>query len=462
MQESLRTTLLATSAQATSRVLGAIAGLSLFAVTFAQGVLFDNGPVITHPGAGFENADVSMVQSDLDLVGFGFGAVKSENFDNRLADDFEVTSPLGWQLQLAEVHTYQSGSGTESTIEQANFRIWNGVPGEEGSNVVYGDGASDSLLSSDFSGIYRTPAANFADTSRPLMLNTLDMSQVFLPPGTYWLDVQFSGSLGNGPWIPPVTILGEDTTGDALQYFSSSSSWSPAIDTGPSTAQGMPFVLRGNEVYLRLMGQDLAVSEVSSGDLDVPVLVFNASTFVVPSVELTTLEVQTVGPDGATPLAISPVAGVKLYLDADLDGVPDSPGDPLATAEANADGTATLDLSGVTIDAGTPVGFVVTYDLKGSQASVALPMTLASLAVLLPGLRFARRGRKALPLVALGLIVALVGACSAPQSGPDPAAIQFRALVTNSSAEVVGGPLAGHQAGVDASSLLGGTITVSY
>lgn len=71
--------MLATSAQATSRVLGAIAGLSLFAVTFAQGVLFDNGPVITHPGAGFENADVSMVQSDLDLVGFGFGAVKSEN-----------------------------------------------------------------------------------------------------------------------------------------------------------------------------------------------------------------------------------------------------------------------------------------------------------------------------------------------------------------------------------------------
>ena len=119
-------------------------------------------------------------------------------------------------------------------------------------------------------------------------------------------------------------------------------------------------------------------------------------------------------------------------------------------------------MSGVTIDAGTPVGFVVTYDLKGSLASVALPMTLASLAVLLPGLWFARRGRKTLPLVALGLIVALVGACSAPQSGPDPAAIQFRALVTNSSAEVVGGPLAGHQAGVDASSLLGGTITVSY
>lgn len=328
--------------------------------------------------------------------------------------------------------------------------------------MVYGDGASDSLLSSDFSGIYRTPAANFADTSRPLMLNTLDMSQVFLPPGTYWLDVQFSGSLGNGPWIPPVTILGEDTTGNALQYFSSSSSWSPAIDTGPNAAQGMPFVLRGNEVYLRLVGQELAVSEVSSGDLDVPVLVFNASTFVVPSVELTTLEVQTVGPDGATPLATSPVAGVKMYLDADLDGVPDSPGNPLATAEANADGTATLDLSGVTIDAGTPVGFVVTYDLKGSLASVALPMTLASLAVLLPGLWFARRGRKTLPLVALGLIVALVGACSAPQSGPDPAAIQFRALVTNSSAEVVGGPLAGHQAGVDASSLLGGTITVSY
>jgi len=168
------------------------------------------------------------------------------------------------------------------------------------------------------------------------------------------------------------------------------------------------------------------------------------------------------GPDGATPLANSPVAGVSLYLDADLDGVPDAPGSPLATAVANANGTATLDLSDVTISSGAPVGFVVTYDLKATLGSANRPIPLASLAVLLPGLWFARRGRKVLPLVALGLIVALVGACSAGPSQVHPSVVEFRALVTNPTAEMVAGPLSGNEVGVNAADLLGGTISVRY
>ena len=443
------------------RGLATITVLSLLAGAFAQSVLFDNGPVITHPGEGFEGADVSHVQGEIGLNVIGFGAQLTESVSNRFADDFEVTSPLGWQLVSAQLYAYQRGSGTESTIEQANFRIWDGPPGEEGSAVVYGDGASDTLLSSSFSGIYRT-LANLEGTATPLMLNTLNMSQVFLQPGTYWLDVQFSGSLGNGPWIPPVTIVGQDTTGNAVHYQSELLGWNPALDTGTNTAQGMPGVLRGHEANLRLERRELMVPAVSSGDLGVPVLAFTASTLGEHTVQLTAIEVQTVGPDGATPLGDSPVAGVSLYLDADLDGVPDAPGSPLATAVANATGSATLDLSDVTVSSGAPVGFVVTYDLNATLGRATLPITLASLAVLLPGLWFARRGRKALPLVALGLIVALVGACSAGPSQVDPSVIEFRALVTNSTAEMAAGPNAGKQVGVNAADVLGGTISVRY
>ncbi|MFA5551305.1 MAG: hypothetical protein WDA03_06770 [Trueperaceae bacterium] len=425
-------------------------------------MLHDNGPLITHAGEGFEGADVSAMQSALGLNAYGFGAQKTDTVDNRLADDFEVTAPHGWQLDTVELYSYQSDANLTSQIAEVNFRIWDGQPGDPESTVVYGDVTTNSLLSSDFSGYFRVSDTALTDNLRPLMLNTVDLSQVYLPAGNYWLDVQFVGSpSASGPWVPPVTILGETITGDALQITSTTPSWNPAFDGGANAAQGIPFVLHGSEANLRLAGQALAVTEASSGDLGVPVLAFAASTLVAPGVGLNALDVQVVGADGATPIETNPVAGVKLYLDADLDGVPDAPDSPLALAVVADDGGATLDLTGVTIDAGTPVGFVVTYDLKGSLDSVALPVTVATLALLLPGLWLVRR-RRAMPLVALGLLVALVGACSAPAPQPDPTVIEFRALVTGATAEVASGQFLGQEIGVDATGMLGATITVTY
>ena len=68
---------------------------------------------------------------------------------------------------------------------------------------------------------------------------------ITLPEGVYWLDWTTDGSLTSGPWAPPVTILGQTTTGDAMQFTSSTGSWGPALDTGTSTQQGMPFIIEG-------------------------------------------------------------------------------------------------------------------------------------------------------------------------------------------------------------------------
>ena len=48
-------------------------------------ILFDNGPLTTHPGGGFGGANASAVQTALGLTTFGFGHAISTGF--RLADD---------------------------------------------------------------------------------------------------------------------------------------------------------------------------------------------------------------------------------------------------------------------------------------------------------------------------------------------------------------------------------------
>lgn len=440
-----------------SRLLVAVSAFALWAGGAAQVVLYDNGPLITHPGEGVEGADVSALQSALGMTTYGHGAQLAAN--NRLADDFEVTTASGWQLEAIEVFPYQTGSGLVSTITEVNFRIWDGPPNDPESSVVYGDGVSDSMLSSTFSGIYRTLDSALGDGQRPLMLTEVDAIDVYLPPGTYWFDFQVAGSGGSGPFLAPVTILGESTTGDALQYVGSSDAWSPAVDTATATPQGTPFVIRGWDAVLDLVQEDIAVPDVSRGDVDVPVLAFFADTLVAPGLELTSLSVATMRANGTTPVEESPVANVKLFLDANFDGVADTPGSPLASAVAATDGTATLDLSGVIVDAGVPVGFVLAYDLKDSLSSAAFPLVAASLALLLPGWWLARRGRRAAALMAFGLVVALVSACGPTQPPTD---IEFRARITGGTSEVASGDFAGSGVSVDATGVVGGTLTVRY
>jgi hypothetical protein len=70
-----------------------------------------------------------------------------------------------------------------------------------------------------------------------------------LTPGTYWLDWQASGSLSSGPWVPPVSILGTTTKGNATQSADSGATWNQLIDTGSggtsSFVQELPFTISG-------------------------------------------------------------------------------------------------------------------------------------------------------------------------------------------------------------------------
>ena len=81
-------------------------------------VLYDNGPLVTHPGGGAGGADASALQTTLGMNTLGAGHQFLLGY--RLADDFTVTDPCGWDVQTITFFAYQTGSTTTSTINALN------------------------------------------------------------------------------------------------------------------------------------------------------------------------------------------------------------------------------------------------------------------------------------------------------------------------------------------------------
>jgi hypothetical protein len=137
---------------------------------------------------------------------------------------------------------YQTNSTTTSTFTAMTLRIWDGVPDAPGSSVVFGDAVTNRMTGTTWSGIYRVSEAGLTATTRPIMANTLAVGAT-LAAGTYWADVDAAGSLASGPFAPPITILGQTTTGNAKQLATASTTWTDLLDgTGQ---QGLPFEIWG-------------------------------------------------------------------------------------------------------------------------------------------------------------------------------------------------------------------------
>lgn len=223
----------------------ALSGLALALGAPAWGgTVWDNGPLITTPGGGFNGADVSEVWTTGGASTFGFGHQVLNG--NRVADNF--TLDQDYFLKTATFYAYQTGSTTQSTITAVNVRIWNGMPGGGGA-VVFGDTTTNRMLSTGWSGIYRATDTNPLANNRPIMEQVVDLEGIFLPAGDYWIDWQSNGTLASGPWAPPVSIAGGFHVGDALQSIGDNGvTWNPMLDTGIGLNVDMPFLIDGNAV----------------------------------------------------------------------------------------------------------------------------------------------------------------------------------------------------------------------
>lgn len=199
----------------------------------------DNGPLVTHPGGGAGGADASRLQNTSLLMStLGFTASTAGAF--RIADNFTVTA--GWTINTITFFGYQTGSTTTSTFDTARVQIWNGPP-NAGGTIVFGDTTTNRFLSSTFSNIYRDTETSVGNNQRPIMATTATIGTL-LTSGTYWLDFQLGGTLASGPFIPPTTVLGNNspcTPCNALQW--SGTAWNNLIDTGSATQQDVRFVI---------------------------------------------------------------------------------------------------------------------------------------------------------------------------------------------------------------------------
>ncbi len=198
-------------------------------------VIFNNGSLVNKPGAGVGGADYSLLQSPNTSWGFGCQHLSG----SRVAEDFYVNA-ASWTIDSIVFFNYQTGSTTTSTFTRIDFVIWNGVPGAPGSTIVWGDSTINRLSNSTWSGIYR--GSDTTLTNRPIMRNVCATPALSLNAGNYWIDWDADGSGTSGPWAPPITITGQPSTGNAMQYISGTG-WAPLMDG--ANQQGLPFIIYG-------------------------------------------------------------------------------------------------------------------------------------------------------------------------------------------------------------------------
>jgi len=204
----------------------------------SKGMLYNNGPLVTHPGGGPGGSDYSLLEAPNTTWGFGVQVASG----NRLADDFDVPAG-GWDIDSIIVFAYQSFSTTTSTFTAVNMRIWDGEPGATGATVIWGDVATNIMTDTYWSNCYR--GSTLTNTDRPVMRNVCTTTGLSLDEGTYWVDWQLDGTLTSGPWGPPITIPGQPETGNGIQYTTTGGAWAPALDNGSGLQQGLPFEIWG-------------------------------------------------------------------------------------------------------------------------------------------------------------------------------------------------------------------------
>jgi uncharacterized repeat protein (TIGR01451 family) len=233
-----------------------------------EDVLWDNGPFVTHPGGGFGGADASALQTALGMITYGFGHQYLLGY--HVADDFTIPPGETWTIENIAFYAYQTGSGTISTITGVYLQIWDGPPDDLGSSIIWGDLVTNRMVDTTWTNSYRVLDTGLLDSSRPIMVSTAAVG-IVLSEGTYWLDWNSDGTLASGPWVPPVTILGQTTTGNAKQY---TTGWADLIDVGP---QGLPFVIMGPAFDIPWLSEDPTAGSVFPSFCDMVDVMFDST-----------------------------------------------------------------------------------------------------------------------------------------------------------------------------------------
>lgn len=198
------------------------------------------GSHITHPGAGYNNGwNVSALHDGLTAYGFNV----NRNDSLMVMDKFDT--PEGWTqggIYGFRFYLYQDATPI-STLTGVYMAIYDGDP-LNGGQLIYGDLSQNIMARTYMNHTYRTSEDDFTETDRPISCIEAGMILEDILPGTYWFIVSFSGALNSGVYVVPRTSLGETTTGEA-RIYDPNKGWSPLIDPGTNTQQGLSFEIIG-------------------------------------------------------------------------------------------------------------------------------------------------------------------------------------------------------------------------
>ncbi|HMM53370.1 MAG TPA: choice-of-anchor J domain-containing protein, partial [Burkholderiaceae bacterium] len=202
-----------------------------------RAILFDNGPFVNNPGAGPGGSDLSQLHSGMTT----FGPSINHGGSISVADDFTVTGNP-WNIESFTFYAYQTNANNPtppvSTITSGRLRIWDGSPANPGSQVIYGDMATDVMTSTYWTNAYRV-SETAINNQRAIMAIVCSTPGLTLQPGEYWVEWAATGSIASGPWGVPVTINGQTTTGNAIQQTTTSGGFVPLLMGGTNTPYGL-------------------------------------------------------------------------------------------------------------------------------------------------------------------------------------------------------------------------------
>ncbi len=213
--------------------------------------LFDNGPLVTHPKAGYGGSDVSAAEGNASA-----GGCITRLLGYSIADDFTITEPM--YIDRIDFFTFDKEGSIDlvSNVNALYVCIYKGDP-REGGKVIWGDLAINRLNTeaSVFSNIYRAPQTDLTNNTIPIMRTVADIDDITLEPGTYWIEITCDSKkdprTGVAICTPPVTVLGEVTTGNAIEKSVSNPNWSDWVDPGTGGQGALPFEIYGKRLPVK-------------------------------------------------------------------------------------------------------------------------------------------------------------------------------------------------------------------
>lgn len=172
----------------------------------------------------------------------GFAA--NSNF--RVAEDFKVTGN-GWHVQSLDFFAYQTG-GNGFTFTGATWQI---KSGDVNSGQIIASGSNE--VSNGGSVGYRVTSTTLSNTSRNIYRIQVDIPDIDLFAGDYWMIWSLTGTSASGPFAPSLV-----TPGGNAQQGPVNGLFAQVLDGGSSRAVELPFAVNGS-----LLPQSNAVPEPS-------------------------------------------------------------------------------------------------------------------------------------------------------------------------------------------------------